>query len=120
LTDKYDTVAAQLTALERTTDAVRAGVEQQRTQVEAMITDVEGAVREVRDGEKGREAQMKRISDEVEEMKRALPKVSLPLSTRRGIARSTWDREQRGFPLCHAWACDRTSLLCTDSLPAHR
>lgn len=75
LTAKYDVVSAQLAALETSTEGVKAGVAAQREAVDAGIREVEEAVKAMREGEGVREKEMKRIGEEVEEMKKSLPKM---------------------------------------------
>lgn len=76
LTAKYDEVAAQLAALDQETKAVRLGIDQQKEIVENSIKEVEVAVREMRDGDKLREEEMRKVKEEVEGIRESLPKVS--------------------------------------------
>ncbi|PWN42830.1 hypothetical protein IE81DRAFT_301382 [Ceraceosorus guamensis] len=75
LTAKYDAVSSQLSALEETTESVKVGVEEQRKAVDQGIKEVESAVDLIKKGETRRDEEIKKVVDEVEEIKKSLPKM---------------------------------------------
>jgi len=62
--------------LDQETKAVRLGIDQQKEIVENSIKEVEVAVREMKDGDKLREEEMRKVKEEVEGIRESLPKVS--------------------------------------------
>ncbi|CEH17997.1 Peroxisomal membrane anchor protein (peroxin) [Ceraceosorus bombacis] len=75
LTAKYDAVSSQLSALEETTESVKVGVEEQRKAVDQGIKEVESAVDLIKKGETRRDDEIRKVVDEVEEIKKSLPKM---------------------------------------------
>ena len=62
--------------MDQETKAVRLGIDQQKEIVENSIKEVEVAVREMKDGDKLREEEMRKVKEEVEGIRESLPKVS--------------------------------------------
>lgn len=75
LTAKYDEVAAQLSALDAETKAVKQGIEAQREAVEKSIKEVEDTVRTMRDADKKRGKDMDDVKSDVETMKRDMERM---------------------------------------------
>lgn len=75
LTAKYDEVAAMLSQLDAEQKAIKTGLEEQRSSVDAELKKVEAAMEEVRLGEKQRKEEMDRVRNEVETIKREMPKL---------------------------------------------
>lgn len=72
LTAKYDEVATQLQALDAQTLAVKQGLDEQKAEVEKSIKDVEECVQTVRENEKRRDAELDRIKEDVEGIRKEL------------------------------------------------
>ncbi|CAD6886204.1 unnamed protein product [Tilletia laevis] len=73
LNAKYDEVAATLASIDEETQAIRAGVDEQRADVERSVEAIDKALEQLQEGEKRREDDMKAVKREVDRMKEELP-----------------------------------------------
>ncbi|SCZ94760.1 BZ3500_MvSof-1268-A1-R1_Chr12-1g03640 [Microbotryum saponariae] len=78
---KYDEAAEMLLTLQQSTDALSQSLDEQKSAVEKELDEVRKAVEEMREGEKRREEWSKKVGDQVDEVVRGLPGVSLWLHT---------------------------------------
>lgn len=77
LTAKYDEVAAQLSALDSETRAVKAGIEEQKESIDKSIREVEETITLLRISDKKRAEEMENVKNEVDGMKESLARVSV-------------------------------------------
>lgn len=76
LSAKYDEVAAQLSALDVETKAVKAGIEEQKESIDKSIREVEETITLLRISDKKRAEEMENVKSEVDGMKESLARVS--------------------------------------------
>lgn len=74
---KYDEASAMIKELQLSTDSLAASLDDQRADVEKELVQVRKAVEEMREGERRREEWSKKVGEQVDEVVRGLPSVSL-------------------------------------------
>lgn len=77
---KYDEAAQLLQSLQLSTDSLTASLDEQKQQVEHKLAEVRKAVDEMREGERKREEWSTKVGEQVDEVVRGLPAVSLVTS----------------------------------------
>ena len=101
LTAQFDAAEALLREIQADTVAVKAAVTEQKERVDKVTSDVETAVKEMRDGEVKTRDEMREVREEINNIREMLPKVC-PLCSLLICGRSNHrshsldDREEQG------------------------
>lgn len=77
LTAQFDAAEALLKEIQSETAAVRQAVEEQKVKVDQTTQEVEGVVKEMREGEAKTRDEMREIREEINSIREMLPKVCL-------------------------------------------
>lgn len=80
LTAQFDAAEALLKEIQEEAKATRAAAEEQKSQIDKATTDVQDAVKEMREGELRTRDEMREIRQEIDSIQEMLPKVgALPM-----------------------------------------
>ena len=87
---QFDAAEALLKEIQAETAAVRTAVEEQNEKVAKVTQEVEGVVKDMRDGEARTRDEMREIREEINNVREMLPKVSYRLFIRAFISTHTF------------------------------
>lgn len=90
MTAQFDAAEAILKEIQAETAAVRTAVEEQSEKVAKVTQEVEGVVKDMRDGEAKTRDEMREIREEVNNVREMLPKVDCCLFMCRSIFTDTF------------------------------
>lgn len=91
MTAQFDAAEALLQELQAETKAVRFAVEEQKERIDLTVQEVEGVVKEMKEGESRTRDEMREVREEVQNIREMLPKVR-NCDSLKHILFMTWSR----------------------------